>query len=379
MKKILGIFGNVANAGQERANCDVYKLLAKQPDKELLVLVNDRGFDWNLRPFFERNSIRFKKIRFPWGIYRDSNLRYIFQWAYDIIANNVMFIYNYLKFSPDYIHIGNEYMFKTLALPLSLCRAKIIFRLGDRPYINGFYNRWLWKIISSRVDTFVCDTNFIKGLLKKAGRDNKNDIVLYHPAPGRAKDEGESIQRGDSLIFGYVGQIRASKGVDIIVKAALEICETHNDVEFWFAGNISDNIFYTSCIATMLNQTPEDIRKRICFKGTIENIDSFYRAVDVHLAPSVAVEAYGLVIVEAKKNHRPTIIFRSGGMPELISHKVDGYICTSKDTEGLLQGMRYYIENPTEIKAQGESAYKSLERLGINNENFAKQWLAIYQ
>ncbi len=59
-EKILGIFGNVANAGQERANCDVYKLLAKQPDKELLVLVNDRGFDWNLRPFFERNSIRFK-------------------------------------------------------------------------------------------------------------------------------------------------------------------------------------------------------------------------------------------------------------------------------------------------------------------------------
>lgn len=379
MKKILGIFGNVANAGQERANCDVYKLLASQADIELLVLVNDRGFDWNLRPFFERNSIRFKKIRFPWGIYRDSNIRYILQWTYDILANNVTFIYNYLKFSPDYIHIGNEYMFKTLVLPLSLCRAKIIFRLGDRPYTNGFYNRWFWKIISSRVDTFVCDTNYIKGLLNKTGRDNKSDIVLYHPAPDRANVEEVSIQGSDSLKFGYVGQIRASKGVDIIVKAALEICKKHKDVEFWFAGNIKDNNFYSSSIATLLNQTQEDIRKRICFKGAIENIDAFYKAVDVHLAPSVAAEAYGLVIVEAKKNHRPTIIFPSGGMPELISDKVDGYICTSKDTDGLLQGIRYYLENPIEIKAQGENAYKSLDNLGINNENFAKRWLAIYQ
>lgn len=378
MKKILGIFGNVANAGQERANCDVYKLLASQPDKELLVLVNDRGFDWNLRPFFERNSIRFKKIRFPWGIYRDSNLRYIFQWIYDIIANNVMFICNYLKFSPDYIHIGNEYMFKTLALPLTMCRAKIIFRLGDRPYLKGFYNRWFWKLIKSRVDTFVCDTYFIKNLLNKTGRDNKNDIVLYHPAPDRATDEEETIKGSESLIFGYVGQIKASKGVDKIVKAALNICKTHKDVEFWFAGNINDNNFYTSSIVTMLNQAPKEIRSRICFKGTIENIDSFYRAVDVHLAPSVQDEAYGLVIVEAKKNHRPTIIFRSGGMPELISHKVDGYICSSKDVEGLLEGIRYYIENPLEIKEQGENAYKSLDRLGINNINFAKKWLEIY-
>ena len=279
-----------------------------------------------------------------------------------------MFIYNYLKFSPDYIHIGNEYMFKTLALPLSLCRAKIIFRLGDRPYINGFYNRWLWKIISSRVDTFVCDTNFIKGLLKKAGRDNKNDIVLYHPAPGRAKDEGESIQGGDSLIFGYVGQIRASKGVDIIVKAALEICETHNDVEFWFAGNISDNIFTHPALPRCSIRLQKILESVYASKARLRILIHSTEQLTSISHPSVAEEPYGLVMVGQKKNHRPTIIFRSGGMPELISHKVDGYICTSKDTEGLLQGMRYYIENPTEIKAQGESAYKSLERLGINNE-----------
>ena len=40
-KRILGIFGNVANAGQERANSDVYKLLAQDDKYDLRVLVND--------------------------------------------------------------------------------------------------------------------------------------------------------------------------------------------------------------------------------------------------------------------------------------------------------------------------------------------------
>lgn len=77
--KILGIFGNVANAGQERANSDVYNLLSNENKYNVLVLVNDRGFQWHLQPFFEKNSIPFKKIRFPWGIYSYSSIRDIFQ------------------------------------------------------------------------------------------------------------------------------------------------------------------------------------------------------------------------------------------------------------------------------------------------------------
>lgn len=383
-KRILGIFGNVANAGQERANSDVYKLLAQDDKYDLRVLVNDRGFHWCLQPFFEQNSIPFKKIRFPWGIYKNSSLRHIAQWIIDIFINNFQFIYNYLKFKPDYIHIGNEYMFKTLAIPLCLCRSKIIFRLGDRPYTNNSCNKFLWKLIAANVNTFVCDTHFIKNLLIQTGRNNPNDVVLYHPAPNRVKtsanETDKSNQRSSqrSIVFGYVGQINESKGVKLIVQCAEKICAERDDVEFWFAGTIYNNRFYTESIEPIMQAMPNDIRARIRFLGHVENIDLYYSMIDVHIAPSISEEAYGLVLVEAKKNHKPSIIFQSVGMPELICHTKNGFISNSKDIEGLIEGIRYYLERPEAIRLHGKNAFNSLSELGINFDNFRKQWLSIY-
>lgn len=382
-KRILGIFGNVANAGQERANSDVYKLLAQDARYDLRVLVNDRGFHWYLQPFFEQNSIPFKKIRYPWGISKKSSLFHIVQWAIDIVINNFQFIYNYLKFKPDYIHIGNEYMFKTLVIPLCLCRSKIIFRLGDRPYTNNSYNKFFWKIIAANVDTFVCDTHYIKNLLCQIGRNNSNDIVLYHPAPNRTLSATHFAKKNKSsdkpsIVFGYVGQIKESKGVKLIVQCAEKICTERDDVEFWFAGTIHNNKFYTESIEPIIQAMPNDIRDRIRFLGQIEDIDSYYAKIDVHLAPSIAVEAYGLVLVEAKKNHKPSIIFQSGGMPELICHKKNGFISSSKNMEGLIEGIRYYLERMDAIRLHGENAFDSLAELGINFDNFKEQWLSIY-
>lgn len=341
--KVLGIFGNVANAGQERANCDVFKILANDENHELMVLVNDRGFNWHLKPFFDQNSIPYTIIRYPWGIYKNSSLFHVLQWMFDIIRNNIQYVCQYVKFRPDYIHIGNEYMYKTLIIPLSLCRAKINFRLGDRPCVSACYNKLLWKLITRKVNRFVCDTKFIKRLLVSAGRSaDRGDIVLYHPAPERKVSVTTTMPKEPGrMVFGYVGQIKESKGVRVIVETARDICSRHNNVEFWFAGNY-DNDFYYSEIKPIIDNMPEDSSARVRFLGQIENIDEFFSSIDVHLAPSTAEEPYGLVLVEAKKNARPSIIFKSGGMPELINHEVDGYICKSRDVAGLTEAVEQF-------------------------------------
>lgn len=378
-KRILGIFGNVANAGQERANCDVYALLNQSYDLE--VLVNKRGFKWHLCPFFEKHGIRFVEITFPWGIYKDSSLSHIIGWVTDIFLNNIQFIYHYLKFRPQYIHIGNEYMFKTLIIPLLCVRAKINFRLGDRPFLKHYHNKLFWKLIGWKVNRFVCDTHFIKGLLLETGRKaGGGDVVLYHPAPERYKSNNSqlSFTRTNNMRFGYVGQISKGKGVDLIVKAAIRMMETHADIEFLFAGNIEENPFYDKEILPLLQLLSEDRRNRILFLGQIEDIDEFYSSLDVHLAPSVHVEAYGLVLVEAKKNHKPSVIFKNGGMIELIRHLENGYVCEEKTLDALLKAMNFYLDDPNQAAKQGNAAYASLAKLGISKENFKKVWLETY-
>lgn len=378
-KRILGIFGNVANAGQERANCDVYAFLNQSYD--LRVLVNKRGFNWHLRPFFDKHGIKFFEITFPWGIYKDSSLFHAVGWVIDILLNNIQFIYHYLRFRPQYIHIGNEYMFKTLIVPLIVVRAKINFRLGDRPFLKHFHNKIFWKLINWKINRFVCDTQFIKSLLLDSGRNvSSGDVVLYHPAPEREKvyNYQSRYPRSERMRFGYVGQISRHKGVGLIVKAAIQLMKTQDDVEFLFAGNIEGNNFYDMEICPFLQAMSANLRNRLIFLGQIEDIDEFYSSLDVHLAPSVHEEPYGLVLVEAKKNHKPSVIFKSGGMVELIQHLENGYVCEEKTIGALLNAMNYYLDHPDQVPAQGEAAFSSLAKLGISKENFNKVWLETY-
>lgn len=378
--KILGIFGNVANAGQERANTDVYALLTSE-DYDLKVLVNRRGFKWFLKPVFERLGIRYLPITFPWELTKKKGIKHILLWGVDVIKNNFQFVKEYLKFRPAYIHIGNEYMFKTLFVPLSLVRAKIIFRIGDRPCNKMWFNRLFWKyIISRRVNRFVCDSFFIKKLVTDAGRsDNPEDIVLYHPAPQRDVIESYMPERAQELTFGYVGRIFENKGVGMLLNCAAKLCAKYPHIRFVFAGAITNNTYYDSEIKFAFDRMPNDLRERILFIGQNEDIDGFHKSIDVHVAPTIIEESYGLVVVEAKKNHNPSIIFASGGMKELVEDGQDGFVCKEKSETALMEAIEWFITNQGRIQDMGICAYNSLAKLNISTQHFKETWLAIYQ
>lgn len=377
--KVLAIFGNVVNMGQERSNIEVFKLL-KNSNLELLVLVNKRCFHWHLQPSFDKLELSYKKIWFPWGIYKTSGIKHICQWMYDLLRNNVQFIYYYYKFRPNYIHIGNEYMMTCLLIPLLLVRAKIIFRLGDEPVVNNMVRRYIWKKITQRVDKFVCVSKFIQDKLRNAGRKNsQNDYIIYNFPPTRFNENAEEkTYNNQSFTIGFIGQICENKGVHLLLDAAIKLCNKYNNIEFIFAGALNDNTFYETKIHPILNTLNSNIRHRIRFLGNIDHVANFYNSIDIHVAPSIYREALGNVVVEAKKYHKASIVFPTGGMPELVEHKQSGYICKGKNIENLIEAFEYYIQNYPETILQGEKAYASINSLKIGFDDYKRKWRTVY-
>lgn len=377
--RVLAIFGNVVNFGQERSNTEVFKLLVDN-GYEVLALVNERGFHWHLQPVFDKFHIPYKKIRYPWGIYKTASLFHILQWGIDILLNNVQFIYYYIKFKPNFIHCGNEYMFKCLFIPLILLRAKIIFRLGDEPVIKYKYNLLFWKkVIVKRVDTLVCVSSFIQGKVKECGRigtTRNKDKVIYNFPPTRIISNVDKC-KSDDFVLGFIGQISENKGVELLVKAAIVLCKKYSNIRFVFAGGIDDNPFADKMF-TLLQKEDIAIRKRISFIGLINNVASFYENINVCVTPSIYHEALGNVIVEAKLYRKPSVIFPTGGMPELIHHCHDGYICKGKNIDALIAGIEYYIQSPIKAEEHGEKAFCSIKEMKLDYESYKAQWLDIY-
>ncbi len=376
-KKILAVFGNVALFGKERANIHVFETLSNE-GFEILLTVNDRGFDWFLKPEIENRNLNYKKIRFPWGFRKKAGIKHFFQNIFDFILLNFQFFKIYKEFSPDYIHVCDDRQVIFLIPSFLILNTPIVYRLGDKPASHFRFHSFLWSKIITRVITkFVCISHFIEKELLKLNSEVQNTEVIYNTPPARSYSipEISPLKNKKKVRFIYIGQISKSKGVDILVDAFIELSLRYPDIELFLAGDTTDNELAKELLDTV---TRKDLESYIKFLGNVNDIDALLRTGDLGIFPSVAAEALSNVIGEAKKNSIASIIFASGGMPELVEHGKTGFITNSKDVSGLIEAVEFYLANPQLIKEHGKNAFNSIAELGLDSQSFKNKWLNVY-
>lgn len=380
--RILAIFGNVAWMGQERANVFVLDLLQQTDRVECLLAVNDRGVQWHVQPHLEAAGLRYRKMRFCWNIRKTLNLRHWWLHLNDIVRGNVQFYRIWREFRPDVIHAGNAFQVMTLLPALAFVRTPLIFRLGDVPEERYAVERWLWRRLAARVARFVCNSRFVLDRLARAAEvAGKARIIYNYPPERRAVQKnspGLPPSRSDLFTVIYLGQIVEIKGADLLVEAAIAFCAAHPESRFIIAGPIEPPQHQRLAWALIERVKEFGLTERILFTGTVEDVPGLLALGHVHVCPSVYDEPSANVLMEAKAAARPSIIFATGGSPELIEHGSDGYVCADKSSTAIVAALEYYHALPDWGRAQGEAAQASLERLGISRERFLAAWLEVY-
>ena len=69
-----------------------------------------------------------------------------------------------------------------------------------------------------------------------------------------------------------------------------------------------------------------------------------YRAADLFITPSLE-ENLPNTIMEAMACGTPSIGFKTGGIPEMIAHKKNGYVAQKLDSNDLATGIDWLLEN----------------------------------
>ena len=376
-KKVLAIFGNVAYYGQERCNIALLDLLQQTGQVECLLAVNDRGVQWHIQPHLEAASLAHEKMRFCWDIQKTISPRKWCLHIHDTIKSNIQFNAILKRFKPDVIHVANEFQFSTLAPTLLLDKTPVVFHLGDTPNTQHLPNRLLWRYFTTRrADQFVCISEFIrKKLLEIRDVSTKLTVIRNNPTD-RPVAKAEELPTTDPATFTllYIGQISSVKGVDLLIEAALDFLPGRK-ARLLLAGAIAGNPFAQGLLERVRQAGLQD---RILFLGMKENIPALLRMSHVHVCPSVYEEPLSSVVGEAKLESRPSIVFASGGIPELIRHGVDGHLCPSKSAEALGEAMESYYDLHDWGAAQGRNAFDSMQALGITREQFMQAWKKVY-
>jgi N-acetyl-alpha-D-glucosaminyl L-malate synthase BshA len=101
------------------------------------------------------------------------------------------------------------------------------------------------------------------------------------------------------------------------------------------------------------------ISKNIEFLGNVRNVQKIIGRSDLFLLPSQD-ESFGLAALEAMSCEVPVVVSDVGGLRELVSHDVDGYLTKVGDVEALAQYSLKILKDPGLQKRLGRNARKKV-------------------
>lgn len=380
MKSVLAILPSKVLYGKELSNIEVYNLIQDKFNLNINVAINK---DANDKIKDATSNLSVYPMTFP----KRHRKRFAF-WGYiiDYINANLQMYLLIKRLNPNVLFLCSELSFYDLYPALKLAGKKMIYRIGDEPAYKGLsfykYNSFVWeKFVVPKVDTFICISQYIKRAVERTGRNSSKDIIIYNYPPSRKMNlPDESYKYLDKscegIVFGYLGQIIQMKGVDLFIEAAIATLKQNPNNIFYVAGSLSYDLKFGQSIKESI---PQEYSSNIILLDEISDIELFFSKIDILCVPSVKQEPLGNVLVEAKKYSKACIIFPTGGMPELITHQCNGYICENVTVESLKQGLDYYIQNKDLIAQHNANSFASISDLHIDRISFEKKWESVIQ
>ncbi len=105
-------------------------------------------------------------------------------------------------------------------------------------------------------------------------------------------------------------------------------------------------------------QNPIFEKFNIFYFGELKDEQSLavlYSCADVFIAPSLE-DNLPLTVMESLACGIPVVAFNIGGMPDMIDHKLNGYLATPFDSADLAIGLNWILENPERRISLGRNA-----------------------
>ena len=141
------------------------------------------------------------------------------------------------------------------------------------------------------------------------------------------------------------------KGHKEYINVILEIVKKIPDAQFIFLGN--DNL--NGEIQKLIKDI--GLSSNINYLGFHEDIQPFLNQSKVFVLPSLYGEGCPTSVLESFSCSVPVIAFRIDGIPELVSHNIDGILVKAGDDIGLGKAIEDLLLNPIKAEVMGRKGY----------------------
>lgn len=299
---------------------------------------------------------------------------------------DVPFLWDYfmLKIAGDFlpksnlIHInGNPFGLVVQSLKKTMCPRIFVTvpahnrklsieefnKLGvDYPFIH-IYDPYLWELYTRHIrlaDVVICPSHYSADYLQDE-LDLTNQIKVIPHGCELPKIES-TPQKFD---VAYIGQAGPDKGLLHLIKA-------------WSKLNLPEETLILAGSNPQIFRVymGGNVRGNYHLTGYVEDVSTVYDKCSVYVQPSVT-EGFGIEVLEAMSHGRPVIATEGCGSSELIEDGKEGFVVPIRNPDLLGEKIRYFLNNPSEVKKMGANARQKAEQ--YTWEKIRKQYEGVYR
>lgn len=277
----------------------------------------------------------------------------------------------------DLIHVHDSHS-HTLAFMAALFgneRPIIVSRRVDFPVKDNFFSRK--KYNHPAIRRYICVSNKIREVLEKDIEDKSKLRVVYSGidvSRFQGKVNTHILHKNfgipsDKLIIGNISAIADHKDHFTFVDTADILVRQGINAVFMIVGEGELDEEIRKYILS------KNLEKHIIMTGFQDNIPDILPEFDVFLFTS-KTEGLGTSLLDAFACRIPVVTTNAGGIPEIVSHEVNGLMAEVGDAEFLAQQtLRVLNDNHLREKLT-ENALKTLEN--FSSEKMAAETYKIY-
>lgn len=254
-------------------------------------------------------------------------------------------------------------------------KYKLLFTSAAQRQHTGF-TRWLIR----RQDALIATSPQAASYLERPATVILHgvDTQVFHPVPDRAALRADLGFAPDDIVIGCFGRVRAQKGVDLLVEAALRLFPSRPRARLVFTGRVtSDNEAFVADLKARLSAA--GIADRVAFLGELpwQDVVRHYQAIDLFAAPA-RWEGFGLTPLEAMACGVPVVASRVGAFETLIRDDITGSLVARDNADDLTEALAYWLDDDAGRLVAGQMARTHVvDNHSIEDE--ARAIVAVYQ
>jgi glycosyltransferase involved in cell wall biosynthesis len=234
-------------------------------------------------------------------------------------------------FSPDVIH-SHRYKENLLAWLVTRFSRKV--RLvstqhgmpefaGKKNGIPSKLRSWLsfWLLSCFFDRTVVVSEEMQQSLVGTYGFTDKGIDVIYN---GISLPEVLTRYANKRVAIGSAGRLFPVKDYSLMVEIAKLVVAQSDMVDFVLAGDGPERHMLEEKV------TEAGLHGRFKFLGHQDDMDIFYKSLDVYINTSVH-EGIPMSVLEAMSYGLPVVVPKVGGFPEIVEEGISGYLIDARD------------------------------------------------